>query len=70
MLGLGIAMLLVLPTTWGNMIIVYKAGEMSRLWWVPTVCIINFLSAIMALYKAIGMLVKKKDDAQQDWDED
>ncbi|MDD4110194.1 MAG: hypothetical protein PHS54_01420 [Clostridia bacterium] len=68
MLGLGIAMIFILPTTYSNLMIVYNAGEMARLWWVPTVFIFNLLTAIMAIYKATGMFFKKKDIKQEDWE--
>ena len=68
-LFLGIGMLFVLPITYSNLMIVYEAGEMSRLWWVPTVFIANLLTSIMAIYKAAEMFFSKGDD-QEDWDED
>lgn len=63
-------MLAVLPVTYGNLMIVFNAGEMGRLWWVPTIFIINLLTAVMALYKAVGMFFKKKDVSQEDWEDD
>lgn len=68
MLGLGILMLLLLPTTYSNFILVYKAGEMGRLWWIPVVFIINLLSAIYAIQRATGMFLSKKRDDQQEWE--
>ena len=65
---LAIAMLFVLPVTYGNLMIVFDAGEMGRLWWVPTVFIINLLTAIMSIYKAASMFFTKKEDV--DWDDD
>jgi len=59
-LGLGIAMLLILPTTYSNLMIVYEAGEMSRLWYIPTVFIMNLLTAIMAIYKATSRSLERK----------
>ena len=61
-------MIFLLPTTYSNLMIVYNAGEMARLWWVPTVFIINLLTAIMAIYKATGMFFQKKDIKQEDWE--
>ena len=68
-LVLAIAMIAVLPTTYGNFMVVYHAGEMARLWWVPTVFIINLLTAVMAIYKATGMFLKKKSAPQEDWED-
>lgn len=69
-LALGIGMLLVLPITYGNLMIVFNAGEMSRLWWVPTTFTANLLAAIMSIYKAAEMFFSKKEDDPEDWDED
>ena len=69
-LALGIVMLFVLPVTYGNMMIVFNAGEMNRLWWVPTVFITNLLAAMMSIYKATGMFFSKKGNDQEDWEED
>jgi len=68
-LCLGLAMLGVLPITYSNLMIVYYAGEMSRLWWVPTVFICNLLAAIMTSYKGASMFFTKKDE-EEEWDED
>ena len=68
-LALGLGMLLVLPITYSNLMIVFNAGEMSRVWWVPVVFIANLLTSIMSIYKAAEMFFSKKDD-QEDWDED
>lgn len=65
---LAIAMIVVVPITYGNLMIVYNAGEMSRLWWVPTVFIINVLAAFMSIYKVMGMFFQKKE-VQAEWDE-
>lgn len=62
-------MLLVLPTTYSNLMIVYNAGEMGRIWWVPTVFVINLISAMMTIYKAMGMFFEK-NDTQEDWEDD
>lgn len=66
---LGIGMLLVLPITYSNLMIVFNAGEMSRLWWVPTVFTINLITAIMAIYKAASMFFSKTNEPE-DWDDD
>jgi uncharacterized membrane protein len=67
---LGLAMILVLPTTYGNFMVVYEAGEMSRLWYIPMVFIMNLLTAIMAIYKATSMFFGKKETTSQDVDDD
>lgn len=70
-LALGIAMILVLPTTYSNLMIVYEAGEMSRVWWVPVVFIVNLLTAIMSIYKAASMFFSKKEvqpESDDGWD--
>ena len=67
-LALSVVMLLVLPTTYSNLMIVYEAGEMARVWMVPTVFVMNLLAAIMAIYKTTGMFFTKKDD--QDWEDE
>lgn len=64
---LGIAMIFVLPTTFSNLMIVFDAGEMGRLWWVPTIFVINLLSAVMCFYKAAGMFFTKKNDDKEEW---
>jgi len=61
MLILGIIMTVILPITYGNLIIVYEAGEMANLWWVPVVFIINLITAIMAYYKFTTLLFAKKE---------
>lgn len=69
-LVLGIAMIFVLPTTYSNFMIVYHAGEMQRLWYIPLVFILNLVTAIMAMYKATGMFFSKKNKEQsREWDE-
>lgn len=68
-LGLALAMIGVLPVTYSNLIIVFNAGEMSRLWYVPTVFIANLLAAMMSIYKTTEMFFSKKDDPQEDWDD-
>lgn len=67
--GLGLLMIFLLPTTYSNLMIVFNAGEMARLWWVPTVFICNLLAAIMSVYKATGMFFSKKSAAQEEWDD-
>jgi len=66
-LCIALTMIFVLPTTYGNFMIVYQAGEMSRLWWVPTVFIINLITAIMSIYKATGMFFSKKEEQSEEW---
>ena len=67
-LFIGLLMLFLMPTTYGNLMVVYNAGEMGRLWWVPVVFIINLITAIMALYKATGMFFSKEASVEE-WDE-
>ena len=64
---LALAMIAILPTTYGNLMIVYDAGEMGRLWYIPVVFIMNILAAIMAVYKGAGMFLKKKTNDKQEW---
>lgn len=64
----GVMMLFLLPTTYGNFMVVYKGGAMSRLWWIPIIFIINVLTAIIAFYKASGMFFKKKESTEENWD--
>jgi len=66
---LAIVMMVVLPVTYSNLMIVFNAGEMSRLWYIPTVFIINLLSALMSIYKAAGMFFSKKEKEAEDWDD-
>jgi len=61
MLGLGILMLALLPTTYKNLIVVYDAGMLSKIWYVPVVFLINIFTAGMALYKFASMAFKKKE---------
>lgn len=63
-LVLALAMCLVLPTTYNNLIIVYEAGEMSKLWWVPVIFIVNLITVILAFYKFISSLAKKKEEVK------
>ena len=63
-LVLALAMCLVLPTTYNNLIIVYEAGEMSKLWWVPVIFIVNLITVILAFYKFISSLMKKKEEVK------
>jgi len=65
---LGLLMIIVLPITYGNLMIVFEAGEMSRVWWVPTIFVINLLAAIMCAYKATGMFLTKKTNQQEEWE--
>ena len=65
MLGLGILMILLLPTTYGNVKIVMDAGEMSRLFWVPLVFIINVITAVLALYKFASKAFTKQEQKQE-----
>jgi hypothetical protein len=68
LLILALVMMALLPTTYGNLMIVWKAGAMGKLWWVPTVFVCNLLAAIMAIYKAAGMFFdKKKVEQQREW---
>jgi len=65
---LSLVMIGVLPITYGNFMIVFRAGEIGSLWWVPTVFIINLLTAIMAIYKATSMFLSKKRDDLEEWE--
>ncbi len=67
---LGLGMLGVLPITYSNLMLVFYAGEMSRVWWVPTVFTCNLLAAMMSVYKATGMFFSKKDDEPEEWEDD
>ena len=69
-LVLGVLMVFLLPTTYGNLMVVYNAGAMARLWWIPVVFIINLITAILALYKATSMFFGKKVNEQADWEVD
>lgn len=69
MLFVALIMLGVLPITYSNLMIVFEAGEMGRIWWVPTVFLINLLSAIMGIYKTVEMFLSKKDEVEN-WDDD
>jgi hypothetical protein len=61
-------MMALLPTTYGNLMVVWKAGVMGKLWWVPTVFVCNLLAVIIGIYKAAGMFFyKKKVEQQREW---
>lgn len=66
---LALVMIFLLPTTYSNFMVVFKGGAMARLWYVPTVFLMNLLAAIMACYKATGMFFTKNRDDQAEWDE-
>jgi len=69
MAGLGLLMIILLPTTYGNLMIVFEAGEMGRVWIVPVVFVCNILTAIMATYKATGMFFGKKREDKEEWED-
>jgi hypothetical protein len=62
MFGLGIAMIALIPTTYKNLITVYDAGMLSKIWHVPIVFGINVFTAGMAFYKFASMQFGKKDE--------
>ena len=64
MLILGIGMLALLPTTYSNLIVVYDAGMLGKIWHVPVVFLINVITALMALYKFASLAFKKKEETE------
>lgn len=63
-LGLGIVMCLLLPTTYNNLIVVKDAGQLSSAWWVLAVFVINVITVIMAFFKFMSLLTTKKEDGK------
>lgn len=70
MLILMVAMGVLLPTTYDNMIVVYEGGRMSDLWYIPAVFICNLLTVAVAFWKFMGKISDKKNKPQEQWEED
>lgn len=66
-LALGIALMCVLPFTWNNFSVVYKAGQVSQFWWVVAVFIINLLTVGMCGYKFMSQQSSKKPLIKEQW---
>ena len=64
-LVLGIAMCGLLLVTYSNVMVVYNAGELAALWYVPLIFVINIITIIMAFYKFMSGLSKGKE--KEEW---
>ncbi len=56
----------VLPFTWHNFLVVYKAGQMASFWWIVAVFTINVLSIGLCVYKFMGA-ISKKETRVEEW---
>ena len=50
-----------ITTTYPNLLVVYKAQMMGKLWYVPTVFIVNILGIMIAIMKFIDKLREDKN---------
>jgi mannitol-specific phosphotransferase system IIBC component len=64
---LGIALMCVLPFTYHNFEVVYKAGQMSGFWYLVAVFLINIIGIVLCIYKFMGSLGKKDVIQTQEW---
>jgi hypothetical protein len=62
---LGIVMILLLPTTYGNLQVVLNADSIGKLWHVPLVFVINVITVIMIFFKVTAKFTEKKQS--QTW---
>jgi hypothetical protein len=65
-LFLTIGMMLLLPITFKNMMIVYESGQMAQYLWIPAIFIINLITVLMAAYSFLSKSFKK-DVRQEEW---
>ena len=67
-LGIGLCIALI-TTTYPNLIIVYNAQMMGKLWYIPTVFTINILGIFMCVMKFLDKQKKDKSKSQeQEWE--
>jgi len=64
MLLIGVLMTLALPLTYGNMMTVIDAGELSQYWWTLIVFLINLFTVIMAFFKFASKAFTKKESLE------
>jgi hypothetical protein len=64
---LGIGLACVLPFTWHNFLVVQQAGQLTKYWWLVAVFILNVISVLLAIYKFMSQLSKKKPIVQEAW---
>ena len=60
-LVLMVAMALFIPTTWHNLSVVIEAGELTKYWWIIAVFLCNVAATLMAFWKFMGAITKKKE---------
>lgn len=67
-LFLGLGLMAALPSTWHNLTVVFKAGQMAKYWWIVAVFACNVLAVGFAAYKFMSLMEKKSPVAtQQEW---
>jgi len=64
---LGLGLTLLIPFTYHNFEVVWKAAELSGYWYLVLVFAINVISVGMCAYKFMGQLYKQKPIVQQEW---
>lgn len=68
-LFLGLGLMTALPSTWHNLTVVFKAGQMATYWWIVLVFACNVLAVGFATYKFMSLLEKKvsQTSSAQEW---
>jgi hypothetical protein len=64
---LGIGMMIAIPFTYHNFIVIYKAGQMGQFKFYTAAFFINIISIGMCAYKFMSLHHKPKPAAQEEW---
>jgi len=67
-----VVMTLALPVTYGNVKVIYDAGEISSYWYLAAVFACNIIGIIFAFFKFMTLMSnkeEKKNNQNQEWEQ-